>query len=131
MDIGSSCKNLNKIAFPLIGFVGRITYPYGEFRPLVVPGNGYKSLRMEITFIVVDALSSYNAILRRTPLNPHKIIVSTCHPKDKIPDPSWNRVNKRGTNRLQGGIVLPPRGDEINLFIQTVGYPRKELCRPN
>lgn len=74
IGMGKTKNDLNKVYFPLIGFAGKITCPLGVIRWLVILGEGRKTVRTKITFIVIDAHNSYNAILVWTTFNPNKII---------------------------------------------------------
>lgn len=76
---------MKRVHFPLMGFAGRTIYQVGALHLSVVLGGGWKMIRTEIVFIVVDAPNSYNVILGQTTFNPHKIAVSPCHQKMKFP----------------------------------------------
>lgn len=73
--------------FPLIRFARRTTYALRVINLPSVLDEGWKALRTEVTFIVVDASYSYNTILVRTTLNPNKIVASTCQRNIKFLTP--------------------------------------------
>lgn len=50
-------------------------------------GGGWKTLRIKVAFIVVDALNSYHTILGCTTMNLIKIIATTCHQTMEYPTP--------------------------------------------
>lgn len=57
--MGKMKEDLKKVDFPLIGFVA-ITHPLGAINLSIVFGEGWKALRVEVVFIVVDTPNSYN-----------------------------------------------------------------------
>lgn len=60
--------------------MGAITVP-------VYIGEGWKALIINVIFIVFDAPASYNTILERSSLNPHRMIYFTYNPIMKFPTP--------------------------------------------
>lgn len=78
-NIGKSEKELQKVNFLLMGFTLTTTYMVGALTLLVFLHKGWKLLTLDVTFIVVDAPTSYNTILERSTLNPHRMIHSTYH----------------------------------------------------
>lgn len=82
--MGKTNKDLKRVHLLWIRFTRRITYPLKAINFLVVLGEVWKTLRTEVTFIVVDAPNSYNTIVRRTTLN----LQQNCHfnvpPEDEI-----------------------------------------------
>lgn len=64
------------VDFPLVGFAGNTTYPLEAVNLQVVLGGGWKIIKINVTFILVDAPSIYNDILVRT-INTLKIVAST------------------------------------------------------
>ncbi|GAV60060.1 LOW QUALITY PROTEIN: hypothetical protein CFOL_v3_03591, partial [Cephalotus follicularis] len=84
LDSGSSADILYKHAFdqlriptdqlkpvktPLVGFTGETIHPLGSINLSVVAGTAPRQTQVEMTFLVVDTLSPYNAIIGRPGLN--------------------------------------------------------------
>ncbi|GAV69368.1 hypothetical protein CFOL_v3_12869, partial [Cephalotus follicularis] len=84
LDSGSSADILYKHAFdqlripadqlkpvktPLVGFTGETIHPLGSINLSVVAGTAPHQTQVEITFLVVDTPSPYNAIIGRPGLN--------------------------------------------------------------
>ncbi|GAV87323.1 hypothetical protein CFOL_v3_30749, partial [Cephalotus follicularis] len=84
IDNGSSADILYKHAFdqlripadqlkpvktPLVGFVGETIHPLGSIYLSVVAGTAPRQTQVEMTFLVVDTPSPYNAIIGRPGLN--------------------------------------------------------------
>ncbi|GAV63797.1 hypothetical protein CFOL_v3_07315, partial [Cephalotus follicularis] len=84
IDSGSSADILYKHAFdqlriladqlkpvktPLVGFAGEMVHPLGSIDLLVVIGTAPRQTQVQMTFLVVDTSSSYNAIVGRLCLN--------------------------------------------------------------
>ncbi|XP_030948930.1 uncharacterized protein LOC115972828 [Quercus lobata] len=76
---------------PLVGFGGAITLT-------VIAGNYPQQIAKEITFLVVDCSSAYNAILGRPTLNSWKAVTSTYHLMVKFP-------TEYGVGELRGNQV--------------------------
>ncbi|GAV63701.1 hypothetical protein CFOL_v3_07219 [Cephalotus follicularis] len=100
IDNGSSADILYKHAFdqlripndqlksvktPLIGFAGETIHPLGSINLSVVAGTAPRQSQVEMTFLVVDTPSPYNAIIGRPGLNLLEAIVSTRHLLMKFP----------------------------------------------
>ncbi|GAV72701.1 hypothetical protein CFOL_v3_16189 [Cephalotus follicularis] len=100
IDSGSSADILYKHAFdqlripadqlkpvktPLAGFTGETIHPLGSINLSVVAGTAPRQTQVEMTFLVVDTLSPYNAIVGRPGLNLLEAIVSTRHLLMKFP----------------------------------------------
>lgn len=85
--MGRSKKDLKNVNFPLMGFASNTTYLVGAITLSVYKGERWKTLTINITFIVVAASDSYNAILRRSTLNPHIMVHSTYHQMMKFLTP--------------------------------------------
>ncbi|GAV73683.1 hypothetical protein CFOL_v3_17166, partial [Cephalotus follicularis] len=94
IDSGSSADILFKPAFdqlkiledqlkpiktPLVGFAGHVVHPLGSIDLFVVVGSLPCQTHVQLTFLVVDTPSSYNAIIGRPRLNIIEAIVSTRH----------------------------------------------------
>ncbi|GAV69095.1 hypothetical protein CFOL_v3_12596, partial [Cephalotus follicularis] len=84
IDNGSSADILYKHAFdqlripvdqlkpvktPLVGFAGETIHPLGSINLSVVAGTAPRQSQVEMTFLVVDTPSPYNAIIGRPCLN--------------------------------------------------------------
>ncbi|GAV85256.1 hypothetical protein CFOL_v3_28694, partial [Cephalotus follicularis] len=84
IDSGSSADILYKHAFdqlripadqlkpvktPLVGFTGETIHPLGSINLSVVAGTAPRQTQVEMTFLVVDTPSPYNAIVGRPGLN--------------------------------------------------------------
>ncbi|GAV79166.1 hypothetical protein CFOL_v3_22631 [Cephalotus follicularis] len=100
IDSGSSADILYKHAFdqlripadqlrpvktPLIGFAGEMVHPLGSIDLSVVAGTTPRQTQVQMTFLVVDTPSPYNAIVGRPGLNLMEAIVSTRHLLVKFP----------------------------------------------
>lgn len=66
-------------------FTSNATYLVGALTIPVYLGEGWKSLTIDITFIVVDTHAFYNAMLGRSTLTPHRMVHSTYHQLMKFP----------------------------------------------
>lgn len=77
--MGRTRKDLKPVDFPLVGFSGSgsTSYPLGLITPPVQFGEGPRSLKQDVTFMVFEASEAYNAILGRTTINPLGIVIST------------------------------------------------------
>ncbi|GAV79049.1 hypothetical protein CFOL_v3_22514, partial [Cephalotus follicularis] len=84
IDNGSSADILYKHAFdqlriqadqlkpvktPLVGFAGETIHPLGSINLSVVAGTAPRQTQVEMTFLIVDTPSPYNAIIGRPGLN--------------------------------------------------------------
>lgn len=83
--MGKNEKDLKKVNFPLMGFASEATYLIEVITLPVYFGEEWNSLTLDVTFIVVDAPASYNTILGRSTLNPHRMVHSTYHQLLKFP----------------------------------------------
>ena len=70
---------------PLVGFGGTRVFPLGAITLAVRAGDYPRQITREVTFLVVDCSSAYNAILRRPTLNSWKAVTSTYHLMIKFP----------------------------------------------
>ena len=70
---------------PLIGFGGTKVYPFSAVTLPVTVGDYHQQITKDITFLVVNCSSAYNAILGRPTLNSWKTITSTYHLIIKFP----------------------------------------------
>ena len=64
---------------PLVGFGGTKVYPFGAVTLLVTFGDYPQQIIKDVTFLVVDCSSTYNAIIGRPTLNSWKVVTSTYH----------------------------------------------------
>ena len=70
---------------PLVSFGGTRVLPLGAITLSVVVGDYPQQIAKDVTFLVVDCSSAYNAILERPTLNSWKAITSTYHLMIKFP----------------------------------------------
>ena len=70
---------------PLVGFGGRRVYLMGAVTLLVMVRDYHQQLMKDVTFLVVDCSSTYNAILGRPTLNSWKAVTLTYHLMIKFP----------------------------------------------
>ena len=70
---------------PLIKFRGARVYPLGTVTLSVTVSDYPQEITKDVTFLVVDCSSAYNAILGRPTLNLWKVVTSTCHLMIKFP----------------------------------------------
>ena len=70
---------------PLVGFKGTRVFPLGAITLSVVIGDYPQQIVKNVTFLVVDCSSAYNAILRRPTLNSWKAVTLTYHLMIKFP----------------------------------------------
>ena len=100
VDNGSSVDILYYLAFqqmgigrerlistnaPLVDFGGTRVLPLGAITLSVVVGNYPQQIAKNVTFLVVDCSSAYNAILEQPTLNSWKAVTSTYHLMIKFP----------------------------------------------
>lgn len=97
--LGKSKKDLKNVDFPLIRFVGCLIYNLSVVKLLVFLGEWWKSIHIDVLFIVVDALSTYNPIFRWTTINTYNNFASTIHQKMKFMIP-------RGMGKAWGDQLL-------------------------
>ena len=64
---------------PLVGFGGTRVFPLGAITLDVTAGDYPQQITREVTFLMVDCSSAYNAILGRPTLNSWKAVTSTYH----------------------------------------------------
>ena len=83
MGIGS--EQLIPTNAPLVGFGGTRVLPFGAITLSVVVGNYPQQIAKDVTILVVDCSSAYNAILGRPTLNSWKAVTSTYHLMIKFP----------------------------------------------
>ena len=70
---------------PLVGFGGTKVFLLGAITLSVTAGDYPQQITREVTFLVVDYLSTYNAIFGRPTLNSWKAVTSTYHLMIKFP----------------------------------------------
>ena len=70
---------------PLVGFGDTKVYPIGAVTLLITVGDYLQQITKDVTFLVVDCSSTYNAILGRPTLNSWKAVTSTYHLMIKFP----------------------------------------------
>ena len=72
-------EQLVSINASFVGFGGTRVFPLGVVTLTVTMGDYPQQITKEVTFLVVDCSSSYNAILGRPTLNSWKAVTSTYH----------------------------------------------------
>ena len=80
---------------PLVGFSGMKVQPVGTITLPVVVGTYPQHVTRNVSFLVVDCSSSYNAIIGRPTLNSWKAVTSTYHLSIKFP-------TEHGVGEVQG-----------------------------
>ena len=78
-QIGISRERLIPTNAPLDGFRGTGVLPLGAIALFVMVRNYPQQIAKDVTFLVVDCSSAYNAILGRPTLNSWKAVTSTYH----------------------------------------------------
>ena len=81
----SDREQLVPVNAPLVGFGGMRVFPIGAITLTVTLGDYPQQITKEVTFLVIDCSSAYNAILGRPTLNSWKAITSTYHLMIKFP----------------------------------------------
>ena len=76
---------LHLVNSPLVGFGGMKVQPVGTISLPVVVGAYPQQITKNVNFLVVDCLSSYNAIIGRPTLNSWKAVTSSYHLSVKFP----------------------------------------------
>lgn len=77
--MGKSEKDIKIVNFPLMRFASTTTYLVGAITLSLHLGEGWKARTINVTFIVVDAPASNNAVFGHSTLNPHRMVHSTYH----------------------------------------------------
>ena len=70
---------------PLVGFEGTRVFPLGAVILSVIVGDYPQQITRDMTFLVVDCSSTYNAIIGRPTLNSWKAVTLTYHLMIKFP----------------------------------------------
>ena len=70
---------------PLVGFEGSRVFPLGAVTLSVMVGDYPQQITRNVTFLVVNCSSAYNAILGQPTLNLWKAVTSTYHLMIKFP----------------------------------------------
>ena len=84
-QLGIGRERLIPTNAPLIGFGGTRVFPLGAVTLSVVVGDYPQQITRDVTFLVIDCSSAYNAIIRRSTLNSWKAVTSTYHLMIKFP----------------------------------------------
>ena len=77
--MGIGRERLIPMNAPLVSFGGTRVLPLGAITLSVVVGDYPQQIAKDVTFLVVDYSSAYNAILGRPTLNSWKVVTSTYH----------------------------------------------------
>ena len=72
-------ERLTSTNAPLVGFGGTKVFPLGAITLAVAAGDYPQQITREVTFLIIDCSSAYNAILGRPTLNSWKAVTSTYH----------------------------------------------------
>ena len=83
--MGIGREQLIPMKVPLVGFGGTRVLPLGAITLSVVVGDYPQQIAKDVTFLVVNCSSAYNAILGRPTLNSWKAVTSTYHLMIKFP----------------------------------------------
>ena len=83
---------------PLVGFGGTKVYPLGAVMLPATVGDYLQQIIKDVTFLIVDRSSAYNAILGRPTLNSWKVVTSTYYLMIKFP-------TEYGVGELRGDQV--------------------------
>ena len=84
-QMGIGKEQLIPTNVPLVSFGGTKVLPLGAITLSVVVGDYPQQIAKDVTFLVVDCSSAYNAILGRPTLNSWKAVTSTYHLMIKFP----------------------------------------------
>ena len=84
-QMGIDREQLIPTNVPLVGFGGTRVLPLGAITLSLVVGDYPQQIAKDVTFLVVDCSSTYNAILGRPTLNSWKAVTSTYHLMIKFP----------------------------------------------
>ena len=84
-QMGINRERLVPTNAPLVGFGGTRVLPLGAVTLSVMVGDYPQQITKNVTFLVVDCSSAYNAILGRPTLNSWKAVTSTYHLMIKFP----------------------------------------------
>ena len=78
-------EQLVSINASFVGFRGTRVFPLGVVTLTVTVGDYPQQITKDVTFLVVDCSSAYNAILGQATLNSWKVVTSTYHLMIKFP----------------------------------------------
>ena len=84
---------------PLVGFEGTKVYPFDVVTLPVTIGGYPQQITKDVTFLIVDCSSAYNAILGRPTFNSWKAVTSTYHLMIKFP-------TEYGVREIRGDQVV-------------------------
>ena len=79
-------ERLISVNLPLVEFGGTRVHPLGAVTLFVTVKDYLQQITRDVTFLVVDYSSTYNAILGRPTLNSWKAVTSTYHLMIKFPN---------------------------------------------
>ena len=80
---------------PLVGFGGTRVFPLGVVRLSVTIGDYPQQITKDVTFLVVDCSSAYNAFIRQPTFNLWKAATSTYHLMIKFPTEYGGRATRK------------------------------------
>ena len=110
---------------PLLGFGGTKVFPVGTITLLVTIGTYPQQLTREVSYLVVDCLSAYNAIIGRPTLNTWRAATSTYH-NSKVPNGVRDWRGMRGPNGCPWMLCCQARNRWSPICIE---HRRKEADR--
>lgn len=113
-----SKERLTPTNAPLVGFGGTRVFPLGAITLSVTVGDYPRQITRDVTFLVVDCSSAYNAILGRPTLNAWKAATSTYHLMIKFP-------TEYGVGELRGNQVA---ARECYLAMIEMEDQRQAMC---
>ena len=103
-------EQLVPVNAPLVGFRGMRVFPIGAVTLSVTVGDYPQQITKEVTFLVVNCSSAYNAILGRPTLNSWKAVTSTYYLMIKFP-------TDYGVGELRGDQVAARECFMLSLLI--------------
>ena len=125
-------KRLMPTNAPLVGFGGSRVFPLGAVTLSVTVGDYPQQITRDVTFLVVDCSSAYNAILRRPTLNSWNAVTSTYHMMIKFPT-DYGVGELRGSQMaaLECYVAMMEMEDQIQALnieeCRTVTEPTEKL----
>ena len=107
-------EQLRLVHSPLVGFGGMKVQPVGTISLPMVVGAYPQQVTRNVNFLVVNCLSSYNAIIGRPTLNSWKAVTSTYHLSVKF-------LTEYGVGEVQLRLVHSPLVGFGGIKVQPVG----------
>uniref|UniRef100_A0A2N9H259 RNase H type-1 domain-containing protein n=1 Tax=Fagus sylvatica TaxID=28930 RepID=A0A2N9H259_FAGSY len=120
--LGLGGSDLTSFTTPVFGFSGESVVPQGKTTFLVLAG----LINLQTKFIVVKALSLYNAIIRRDWLHKMRAIPSTLHQKQRFP----TRDGIMECYALEEGEIVAEKEPEKCIIKFQIGNPKMPEVGP-